>query len=106
MSILGSPCQEHRLPSDALRKRAEYGSQLPSRRNDAGMWPLLQCTRTSLDTFRRWCYYPARYFGVGERDIRQLINTFVAPVSRQVPIAPDGGPRVGGTSAPGSGGPT
>jgi len=61
---------------------------------------------TMLDTFRRWCYYPARYFGVCERDIRQLINTFVAPVSREVPIAPNGGSRVGGTSAPVSGGPT
>jgi len=61
---------------------------------------------TMLDTFRRWCYYPARYFGVCERDIRQLINTFVAPVSREVPIAPNGGSRVGGTSAPDSGGPT
>jgi len=38
--------------------------------------------------------------------IGQLINTFVAPVSREVPIAPSGGPRVGGTSAPVSGGPT
>src|SRR5207244_11254281 len=61
---------------------------------------------TMLDTFRRWCYYPARYFGVCERDIRQLIYTFVAPVSREAPIASNGGSRVGGTSAPVSGGPT